>query len=87
MVAASRMKRATTAVLAGRPYSQKLAEVISNLAGRVDSSDGDSMSPLLQSRPVKNVGLIMVSADKGLTGALNTNVIRRATRFILDEAG
>ncbi len=87
MVAASRMKRATSAVLAGRPYSQKLAEVISNVAGRVDTSDSDSLSPLLRSRPVKNVALIVITADKGLTGALNTNVIRRATRFILDEAG
>jgi len=86
MVAAARMKRAQTAVLAGRPYAQKIAEVIENLSERVSTS-GESNHPLLQSRPIQNVAVIMITADKGLAGALNTNIIRRTTRFILNEAG
>lgn len=85
MVAAARMKRAQTSVLAGRPYAAKVADIIENLAERVTKSGEDS-HPLLDSRPVKNVAVIMVTADKGLAGALNTNIIRRTTRFILNEA-
>lgn len=84
MVAASRMKRAQQAVLAGRPYSEKISEVIQNLAGRVQGSQ-DELHPLLRSRPIKNVTVIMISADKGLAGALNTNIIRRTVRFITTE--
>jgi len=86
MVAAARMKRAQSAVMAGRPYAQKIAEVIENLSDRVSTS-GEVTHPLLQSRPIQNVAVIMVTADKGLAGALNTNIIRRTTRFILNEAG
>jgi F-type H+-transporting ATPase subunit gamma len=84
MVAASRMKRAQQAVLAGRPYAEKIAEVIHHLAGRLQGGD-DEIHPLLKARPVKNVLVILFTADKGLAGALNTNVIRRTTRFLLNE--
>jgi F-type H+-transporting ATPase subunit gamma len=87
MVAASRMRRAQLAVVAGRPYANKIASVIQNLAARITSTQDESVPPLLQSRPIKNVTVILVSGDRGLAGALNTNVIRRALRFITDEAG
>jgi F-type H+-transporting ATPase subunit gamma len=87
MVAASRMRRAQQAVVAGRPYATKIAEVIQNLAARVGSDQDDEIPPLLKARPIKNVTVILVSGDRGLAGALNTNVIRRALRFITDEAG
>jgi F-type H+-transporting ATPase subunit gamma len=86
MVAASRMKRAQQAVLAGRPYASKIDEVIRHLAERVEGADPDEIHPLLLPRPIKNVTAIMFTADRGLAGALNTNVIRRTTRFILNEA-
>jgi F-type H+-transporting ATPase subunit gamma len=87
MVAASRMKRAQQAVLAGRPYARKIGEVIRHLAERIGTADPDQIDPLLKSRPIKNMTVIMFTADRGLAGALNTNVIRRTTRFILNEAG
>src|SRR5687768_14087110 len=87
MVAASRMKRAQQAVLAGRPYARKIGEVIRHLAERIDTADPDQVDPLLKARPIKNMTVIMFTADRGLAGALNTNVIRRTTRFILNEAG
>jgi len=85
MVAAARMKRAQAAVLAGRAYAEKIADVIENLSGRIQSTD-EEVPALLKARPIKNVAVIMITADKGLAGALNTNIIRRTTRFILNEA-
>jgi len=86
MVAASRMRRAQLAVVAGRPYANKLADVIRNLAARVAGSQDEDVPALLQQRPIKNATVILVSGDRGLAGALNTNVIRRALRFITTEA-
>jgi F-type H+-transporting ATPase subunit gamma len=56
-----------------------------NLAAKVATAQDDSIPPLLESRPVKNVGIILMTGDRGLAGALNTNVIRRALRFISSE--
>src|SRR5205823_7889097 len=85
MVAAARMRRAQAAVVAGRPYAEKIADVIENLAASIQGA-GEDTHPLLNARPIKNIAVIMITADKGLAGALNTNVVRRTTRFILNEA-
>lgn len=87
MVAASRMRRAQLAVVAGRPYANKIADVIRNLAARVAGTQDEDVPALLQQRPIKNATVILVSGDRGLAGALNTNVIRRALRFMTTEAG
>ena len=86
MVAASRMRRAQQAVLAGRPYAEKIADVIENLAARIQAAGDEEAHPLLRTRPIKQIAVIMITADRGLAGALNTNVIRRTTRFITNEA-
>ncbi|MEO8287994.1 MAG: ATP synthase F1 subunit gamma [Chloroflexota bacterium] len=86
MVAASRMRRAQLAVVAGRPYATKIADVIQNLAARIAASQDETVPPLLLARPIKNITVILISGDRGLAGALNTNVIRRALRFITAEA-
>src|SRR5919206_1718442 len=83
LVAASRMRRAQAAVLAARPYSTAMRTLITQLGAA--RSDGDAQHPLLQRRPVQNVGLVMLTSDRGLAGALNTNVIRTGTEFILRE--
>ncbi|MGC3988305.1 MAG: ATP synthase F1 subunit gamma [Chthoniobacteraceae bacterium] len=72
MVAAAKMRKAQLAALAGRPYSDLLSRVLGSLAERVDTS----LSPLLEVRPVKNELLLVISTDKGLCGALNTNLFR-----------
>ena len=77
MVAASRMKRAQDAILAARPYSDKLREVLS----RVGAVVGEEVDPLLARRPVRKVALIMITTDRGLAGSLNANAIRSALRF------
>src|SRR3954452_25091336 len=83
MIAASRMRRAQQAVLAGRPYSDKIDEVLSHLAARIRGAD--ELHPLLDQRPIKRVLVVLVTSDRGLAGAFSTNIIRRATRLMLDE--
>lgn len=87
MIAASRMRRAQQAVLAGRPYSEKIEAVIANLAARLGTLDTDVTHPLLVKRPVHNTGIVLITSDRGLCGSMNSNVIRRTTRFMLDEMG
>ena len=72
LVAASKMKRAQDAALAGRPYAQLLARIM----GPVASGVVDFTHPFLEERPVKNRGIILVSTDKGLCGGLNANLFR-----------
>ena len=88
MVSASRLRRAQQRVTAARPYTERLNAVIANLAGAAGAAaDEDVSFPLLDQRPIQRVALILVTPDRGLTGALNSNVIRRASRYILNEAG
>ena len=87
MVSAAKMRRAQQRVTASRPYSDQLRQIMSDLATQQPDPEKLAEFPLLQRRPVKNIELIVVAPDRGLTGALNTNILRRASRFILDEAG
>jgi F-type H+-transporting ATPase subunit gamma len=86
MVSASKMRRAQRNVLATRPYADRMLDVMGELTERAVGAA--RTGTLLEIRPeVKAVGLIVVTPDKGLTGAMITNVLRRASRFILDERG
>jgi F-type H+-transporting ATPase subunit gamma len=88
MVSASRLRRAQQRVTAARPYTERLNAVIANLAGAAGAAaDEDVSFPLLDQRPIRRAELILITPDRGLTGALNSNVIRRASRYILNEAG
>jgi len=86
LVAASRMRRAQQNVLSARPFSQKILEVIADIAALQTDEEYRQISPLLQQRPLQNIGLIMVTSDRGLAGSLNTNAIRRVVRFLSEEA-
>ncbi len=78
LVAAARLKKATDRVIEARPYSEKLRAVMSSVA-----STGDLPShPLMENRPVKRACLILVTSDRGLAGAFNTSLIRKASDFI-----
>jgi F-type H+-transporting ATPase subunit gamma len=87
MVSAVKMRKAQQRVTASRPYSDQLRQIMSDLATQQPDPEQLAEFPLLQKRPVRTVELIVVTPDRGLTGALNTNILRRAGRFILDEAG
>lgn len=78
MVAASRLRRAQDAILASRPYAHKMLEVLSSLALRTNPQ----AHPLLQTREPRKVDLVVVTSDRGLCGAFNSNIIRRAEEFM-----
>jgi len=80
MVAAARMRRAQDQVLATRPYSEKAWELLTHLDGQ--RGTGEPLHPLLEARPVRTVGLLLISADKGLCGGYNHNVIREAYEYV-----
>jgi F-type H+-transporting ATPase subunit gamma len=86
MVSAAKMRRAQERVRASRPYAERIRLMIAGLSALGDSEE-TSQFPLLQQREIKRVGVVLVTADRGLAGAFNTNLIRRGLRFIRDEVG
>ena len=74
MVAASKMRKTQDAMLVGRPYSEKIKDVVSHIA----SSSSEYSHPFLKERKVKKVCFIIVSTDKGLCGGLNINLFKSA---------
>lgn len=78
MVAAARLRRVQDRALAGHPYAQKLEQIVETIAPYVATIE----HPLLELRQVNRVGLVVVTGDKGLCGAYNSNVIRIAVEFI-----
>jgi F-type H+-transporting ATPase subunit gamma len=83
MIAASRLRRAQDRLLAARPFAQRMLAVLTNLAARVD----EEAHPLLR-RPDPASGrplLIVITADRGLCGSFNSNVIKAAGQFIVSE--
>ena len=81
MVSAAKLRRAQEAMFAARPYARKMLEVLNSLATRAHSE----AHPLLRERPVERVVLVVVTADKGLAGGFNSNIIRAATRFLASD--
>ena len=77
LVAASKMKKAQQAALAGRPYTNLMADMLAALAARVD----ESLHPFLAERQAKTRGILLVTTDKGLCGPLNSNVLRLVTEI------
>jgi F-type H+-transporting ATPase subunit gamma len=75
MVAASKMRKSQAAALSGRPYQDVLFRVLAALRGKVDPQ----ATPLLVERPVRRELILVISSDKGLCGALNTNLFRELT--------
>ena len=78
MVAAAKLRRAQDRVIAARPYSRKMLAVIANLAGRVERAQ----HPLLAKREPKKVKLVVLTSDRGLCGAYNTNIVRKAIEAV-----
>jgi F-type H+-transporting ATPase subunit gamma len=90
MVSAAKLRRAQERALAARPYAQMLTNVLKSLVSRAEIYDpetGEPRHPLLAQRPENNVFLIVVTGDKGLAGAFNTNILKAASRFLESKAG
>lgn len=86
MVAASKMRRAQDRVTSGRPYSERLREVIGDLASLQLEPEQLQQFPLLEQREVKRTAVILITPDRGLSGSLTTNILRRTTQYIRQEA-
>jgi len=83
MIATSKMRKAQERGLAGRPYAEKIMQVMADLAAL--RREGEEMHPLLQARPVKKIGILHITPDRGMCGGLNTNINRTAASFILEQ--
>ena len=83
MIAASKMRRAQEDALTSRPYSDSLHDLLADLAAQ-PVEDEDNVHPLLESRDIEKVEVILITPDRGLTGGLNSNINRAAGQFIMD---
>ncbi len=80
MVAAAKLRRAQENIVRARPYSLRLRQVIREVSARIDRS----AHPLLALKPEQELGIVIVTGDRGLAGAFNTNIARRAQK-VIDE--
>jgi F-type H+-transporting ATPase subunit gamma len=81
MVSAAKLRRAQENVIAARPYANKLNEVLQSLGGSLHNGQ----HPLLETREVKKLLLIVITADRGLCGGFNTNLCKAGERFLKDN--
>jgi F-type H+-transporting ATPase subunit gamma len=85
-VSASKMRRAQANVLASRAYAQSMWRVINDLVDRYTPPDGQPLHPLLSPRPeIRTAALVLVTADRGLCGAYNLEIIREGVRFLREQ--
>src|SRR6476619_2193058 len=81
MVAAAKLRRAQERILAARPYAKQMAVVLGSLASRVNRND----HPLLRRPSGSRIELLVVTSDRGLCGAFNTNILRKAVEFLREK--
>src|ERR1700740_2809861 len=82
MVSAAKLRRAQEAIVQMRPYAKKLQELLSNI---VSSSEGEVGMNLAAVRPIEKVLLIVITSDRGLSGAYNSNLIKLAKSVIREK--
>jgi F-type H+-transporting ATPase subunit gamma len=82
-VAAARLRRAQEAAIAARPYAQELARLLRSIMSRIQ----DVQHPLMAQREEKNVVAIVLSGERGLAGAFNANILRKAGEFFRANSG
>ena len=82
MVSASKLRKAQTAILNLRPYSNKLNEILGDLSTSADCLDG---MPLFKARSIKRIALVVISSNRGLCGSFNTNVVKKVETMLHEE--
>jgi len=87
MVSAAKLRRAQDRVIAARPYGALLRKVLGNVAMAAAGDEQTGQNPLLAQRPEQRILLVLVTGDKGLAGAFNSNLIKGAQKFIADRPG
>lgn len=85
MIAASKMRRAQDMALRGRPYSERMLSLLSDLAAQ--PQDEENMHPLLRRRKPTNISIVLITPDRGLTGGLHSKVNRTIGQFIMKQNG
>ncbi len=78
MVAAAKLRRAQAAVVAARPYSRKISELMKHLAANADLSE----NPLVREKELKRVAIVVVTADRGFCGAFNSNIVKATNELV-----
>src|SRR5437764_10116665 len=87
MVSAAKLRRAQDRTIAARPYGTLLRKVLGNVAAAVANDESAAENPLLARREERRILLVVITGDKGLAGAFNTNLIKAATRFVNERSG
>ncbi len=97
MVAAARLRRAQSRIVAARPFAVKMQELMADLLYQQVDADNDGLlsaeeraafhHPLIEKKSSGPRGLLLITADKGLCGAFNTNIVKKALEFFEDNAG
>lgn len=82
-VSAAKLRRAQERVFSARPYAEQLKKVLGNLTARLENIS----HPLLEVRPEERILFVVVTADRGLCGAFNSNIVRAAQGFLRDHSG
>jgi F-type H+-transporting ATPase subunit gamma len=85
MVSAAKLRRAQDRVIASRPYGAALRGLLADVAAAAGSDERVSAHPLLARRPVERIQLVLITSDKGLAGAFNSNLIKAAQRFAAEH--
>jgi F-type H+-transporting ATPase subunit gamma len=83
MVAAARLRRAQDSIFNARPYANQMLALLASLAARTEQR----AHPLLAERPIEKVLLVLITADRGLCGAFNANLIRAAQAYLEEQGG
>jgi F-type H+-transporting ATPase subunit gamma len=87
MVSAAKLRRAQDRVVAARPYGALLRKVLGNVAAAVAADEQAGGNPLLAQRPEQRILLLLITSDKGLAGAFNTNLTKAGQRFVAERRG
>mgnify|MGYP005855473633 CR=1 FL=1 len=87
MVSAAKLRRAQERVIAARPYAAVLRDIVADVAAAARTHERAAAHPLLIRRPEERIELVLFTADRGLAGAFNSNLIKGAQRFLADNAG
>ena len=87
MVSAAKLRRAQDRTIGARPYGTLLRKVLGNVAAAISGDEHEEENPLLARRAEQRILLVLVTSDKGLAGAFNTNLIKGAQRFQAERPG
>src|SRR6202790_3774302 len=87
VVSAAKLRRAQDRVIAARPYAESIQRMLVNVAQAADESQDEAGIELLTRREEKRIQLLVITADRGLAGAFNSNVIRASQKFIQENSG